>query len=95
MMENNQVQQDLGQQRAHIDILDKELLNLLMQRTMVVQKIAEIKKQSDIPVLQAERIQVMISERKKIAKELGLNPLFVERLFMTIINESMQLEENV
>jgi chorismate mutase-like protein len=94
-MENNQVQQDLGQQRAHIDILDKELLNLLMQRTMVVQKIAEIKKQSDIPVLQAERIQVMISERKKIAKELGLNPLFVERLFMTIINESMQLEENV
>ena len=57
---------DLKDLRDEIDQIDKEILGLFVKRMEVVKKVAEFKKQNNLPVLQGGREKEVIENIKKL-----------------------------
>ncbi|QJC33844.1 bifunctional chorismate mutase/prephenate dehydrogenase [Enterobacteriaceae endosymbiont of Donacia provostii] len=74
--------------RNQIDILDKELLNILKKRIDLVKKIGLIKYKNGLPIYIPEREKNIITLRKKEAIKKGISPDFIEDILYRIINES-------
>jgi chorismate mutase/prephenate dehydrogenase len=78
----------LDQFRGEIDVLDRQLVNLLAERRRVVEKIAEFKHQAELPTFHPAREENLISTRRAQATQAGLDPDYVEDLFRTILRHS-------
>lgn len=77
---------ELQQMRCRIDEIDSNIIRLIGERMEIADRIAVYKKQHDMPVLQPQRYDAMITERMKQAAEEGLDSKFT-RLFMSLIHE--------
>ncbi len=75
--------------RVKITALDKELLELLSQRQLLTNQVAETKIAAQIPVRDVKREEALLIELIKKAAPLGLTPQYVTKLFHTIIEESV------
>ncbi|MBD5195743.1 MAG: bifunctional 3-deoxy-7-phosphoheptulonate synthase/chorismate mutase type II [Bacteroidales bacterium] len=75
--------------RDEIDNIDRELVGLLARRMNVAREIGELKRMHQIPVLQPERYRSLMEERIEEARELGLSPDFMKKIFSTIHDESV------
>ncbi len=67
--------------RKQIDTVDGELLQLLKRRTNLVDALADLKKQYNVPMLQHKRWNVLIEKRMKKAEQLGLDAASTLELF--------------
>ncbi len=74
--------------RQQIDRIDQQLVDLLVQRGRVIQQVAEIKKQHDLPTFHPAREENLISARRSQATQAGLDPDYVEDLFRTMLRHS-------
>lgn len=79
--------------RQRIDVLDRELLELLMRRADVACDISRAKQDLGRPVRDAAREDAAFEQRRLWAKELGLDEGFVERLFEEVLLWSRGLQE--
>jgi len=79
--------------RKEIDALDEQLFRILEKRMQLVLKVAKHKKENNILLKQPEREKQLIEHKKQLAKKLGLNPAFVEKLWRAIIDESLEIEK--
>lgn len=79
--------------RQEIDVLDKELIDILSKRLKVVNKIGNLKKQLKMPALQAKRWQEVIKSSKKTVRKLKLNEDFIENIFNQIHKEALRIEK--
>lgn len=84
---------DLEQARKEIDSLDKKILKLVAKRFSLLPELAKFKAENILPIRQLEREKELLSARKALAKSLGLDELFSERLFILILEESLRLQE--
>jgi chorismate mutase / prephenate dehydrogenase len=74
--------------RVQIDSIDQQLVDLLAQRLRVVQEVAQVKQQHDLPTFHPAREENLISARRAQATQAGLDPDYVEDLFRTVLRHS-------
>lgn len=78
----------LDQLRRQIDAIDTQLVDLLAQRLKVVEQVAAVKQQHDLPTFHPAREENLISARRAQAAQAGLDPDYVEDLFRTMLRHS-------
>lgn len=78
----------IGELRKNIDKIDEELLKKLVERFSVVDKISRVKKIEGRNIEDKEREKKLKQSRSLMARNLGLEEKFVERLFSLVVNES-------
>lgn len=86
-------EEDLSELRNQIDELDQKLINLLSQRFETVDEILEIKKEMGEDIRDRGREQEVIEKARDLAREKGLDPLFVEDFLRLIISRSAGMEQ--
>ena len=86
---------DINDWRIRIDELNDELIALLNKRASFAVEIGKIKKQKDLPVLDAGREQAVLNlVAEKAAKAGGpLSPESFKNIFRVIIDETCKVEE--
>ena len=82
--------------RSDIDNIDNQLIRLLGQRQMLVEKAGRLKPKGDKAAVQAsDRVTQVIANRRKQALELGLSPDVAESVWRSMIRAFIALEEKV
>ncbi|PIT87548.1 MAG: chorismate mutase [Candidatus Magasanikbacteria bacterium CG10_big_fil_rev_8_21_14_0_10_40_10] len=74
--------------RRRIDKLDWRLMRLLSFRLKLAQKIGEIKKAEQMPVLDEARERELMNARQAWAQKLGLDPERAREVFKLILEQS-------
>lgn len=77
--------------RAGIDELDRQVIELLGKRFAYVQAASQFKT-SETSVKAPERFKAMLQQRRIWAKEEGLNPDAIERLYKDLVNHFIEEE---
>lgn len=83
----------LEELRKEIDEIDHELLQILTKRLNAVKQVGELKNIEGIPVLDEKRREELLKSIKEKAKDLNLSEDFVEKLFETIHDHSVELQK--
>jgi chorismate mutase len=81
--------------RKKIDLLDRELLNIMERRMHISHEIGNFKKNHHIDPLQNKRWQRLISERVARGKAKGMSREFIRQLFDTIHRESLNVQKTM
>jgi chorismate mutase len=87
--------QSLESLRGEIDELDTKLIDVLSKRMHLVDDIAELKKQSDVTILQVSRYQEMLENRLNQAEKKGINQAFIKTIFEQIHQNSIRRQESI
>lgn len=82
--------ENLSELRADIDALDAALVDSLSKRMEISRKIGELKKATNISIVQPGRWDNVLASVANLAQEQGLDPDFVRRLFSLIHEESIK-----
>ena len=80
----------LQQLRGDIDEIDRQLMSLLAQRMRVCRDIGQYKKEVNMTVLQADRYENLLRERREQARQCGFGPEAAARIFELIHEESIR-----
>jgi len=75
--------------RRQIDQIDDHLLHELARRMEVAREIGAYKRHNQVTVLQVQRWQKILQQRRKLGEALGLSGAFVEDLLHSIHKESI------
>ena len=81
--------------RAEIDVIDNHILDTLSERMKVVEQIGEVKKDKNISILQDDRWAAILESVKKEGAARGLSDAFVEAIFKSIHQESINHQETI
>ena len=84
---------ELDDLRKKIDEADEELLNIIAERLSLMPKIAAIKQSQNISINQETREKEVIEKIRKKAVQRKLNPDFIEKIIIEIIQESKKIQE--
>ena len=85
----------LAELRDQIDKLDDRIINLLVERMNVSEKIGEYKKDNNITILQTKRWDDMLKNRLRLGERKGLSEEFIIKLFRSIHQESINHQTSV
>ena len=85
----------LEQLRAEIDVIDNHLIDTLAERMKVAEQIGEVKKAKNISVLQDARWGEILKSVIAIGEKAGLSEDFVEAVFKSIHQESINKQEAI
>lgn len=91
--ETPELKSELDQQRQTIDVLDKQLIEILSQRFKTIRNIGEYKSQHNLSVFQRDRWDDVINSRLQQANSSGVGETFMRQLLMDIHDESIKLQE--
>lgn len=83
----------MDQYRQEIDAIDSQIITLLAQRFIAVKNIVQYKKEHNIAILQPQRWEEVLENRKEKWKEVWLSSHFIEVLRNDIHHEALQIEE--
>jgi chorismate mutase/prephenate dehydrogenase len=86
--EHRSPKETLEDLRREIDHLDTQLVTSLVQRRQVVERVAKLKRDHDLPVSHPAREENLISARRQQASKAGLDPDYIEDIFRTILRNS-------
>jgi chorismate mutase len=79
----------LEEYRNQINKIDAEIIQLLAQRMKFIYKIANLKKENEVTILQLRRWNEILQNCMKQAEQLGLSYEFLYQLFDLIHNEAI------
>ncbi len=80
--------------RKQIDELDYQLLELLKQRFDIIDLVAVVKKQNDIPAVLQDRVDEVRENAVARAEDIGLDVDFVRDMWTRLIDTSCQREDD-
>lgn len=80
--------------RKRIDWCDSQMLSSLQERFEHVKNIGEIKKESNLPIIDDKRFQEIINNWTYIF-EGKLDETFIKKLFQLIHEESIRIQQNL
>jgi len=72
--------------REEIDGLNRELVELLGKRTEVARRIARIKKEEQLPMLDVGREQKIKDEMRQLARASRISASFIEEIFDLLLD---------
>ena len=81
--------------RKQIDQIDQKILNLIAKRYSLALKLADQKKQNNLPIQDKKREEKILANIVKKAKKLSIAPEHVQKLFKQILKESRRVQKNV
>lgn len=84
--------EDLSALRERIDAVDGRIVELLAERKAVVDRVAEAKRASNLPLYHPAREEDLISRRRSQAKGAGLDPDMVEEVFRRVVRASRAVQ---
>lgn len=85
---------ELEQCRKEIDEIDKELINLFERRMDVAIRVANYKKENDLPIYDEERESKVIKKNVDNLKNKNYD-LLARRFFLSIMELSRNLQESI
>ena len=92
-MTEEQAKHELGILRDKIDEVDRKLIDLLNERTRVVEEIGTVKRKSQLPVYEPKR-EDMVYANVTAHNEGPLPPDSAKRIFERIMDEMRTLQRN-
>jgi chorismate mutase len=93
--EENVLPEKINILRKEIDNIDNKLIELLSERINVSTKIAQIKKESNISVLQVNRWKKLLSDRIEYSNTKGISEEFIKEIFELIHEESVRVQDEI
>jgi len=88
-------QSELVRLREQVSAVDYALVKLLAQRMDVARKIGEHKIKHGLSIKQVGREKELLKARMARAKELGIDPKHVAKLYRIIMDESVRIQEEL
>jgi len=85
---------ELEQCRKEIDEIDKELINLFERRMDVAIRVANYKKENNLPIYDEERESKVIKKNVDNLKNKNYD-LLARRFFLSIVELSRSLQESI
>jgi chorismate mutase len=85
---------ELENLRKKIDKIDSEILQKLAERFSLVSKIVKSKTKNNLPIIDRKREKKILKTKRKLAKEMKLDELMIEKIFKAIIKESRNWQKN-
>ena len=79
--------------RARIDALDDQIFDLLVDRLKIIDEVAKIKCDRDIPAVLEDRVEEVISRCAQRAEEKGLDPELARRLYAVLVAWCCSVED--
>jgi chorismate mutase len=92
---NPQFESQLDLLRSRIDVLDKELLEVLSSRVKIVREIGKYKKANNVTALQINRWTQLMENRVNLGKAMDLNETFTKILFQLIHEDSVRMQTEI
>lgn len=83
---------DLHDLRRQLDELDRELIDVLARRLEVCREVAAVKEHSDTPVIQPTRVRDVLTSRRQMAIEAGVDADFAEQVVRVLLTETHRIE---
>ena len=90
----NDAQKKLTPLRLEIDKLDEALIKLIVQRFAIVDRVIEIKRNTDMPASIPERIEQVVQNAVEKSKASGIPDVTIERIWRLLIAETISYEES-
>ena len=90
----NDAQKKLTPLRLEIDKLDEALIKLIVQRFAIVDRVIEIKRNTDMPASIPERIEQVVQNAVDKSKASGIPDVTIERIWRLLIAETISYEES-
>lgn len=78
--------------RHRIDELDREFIRAVAARLAVCEEVAEVKRGTDTAVIQPQRVRDVVTSRRQLAIDAGVDPDFAEQLFRVLLAETHRIE---
>ena len=91
-MDNDKAKLELLKVRSEIDSIDEELISLFIKRLECANKVAEIKKEYQLPVLNSTREQEIIEKVKSKSGDLAE---FTAEIFKDIMKVSKDYQNSL
>jgi chorismate mutase/prephenate dehydrogenase len=85
---DNAYRSKLERLRAEIDAIDLKVVDLLEKRLEQVKKVMALKQAHQLPVYHPAREEDLIYARRRQAKDVGLEPDYIEELYRIILRQS-------
>lgn len=82
------VKDPLVELRGQIDQVNRELASLLSKRLQIALKVAEVKKERNLPIFDLTREQEIKAKMGKIAQESGVSVDYMESIFQAIFEST-------
>jgi chorismate mutase / prephenate dehydrogenase len=79
---------ELASLRKAIDAIDHDIVALLKERQEQVDRVVALKRTHGLPVYHPAREENLISEKRRTARAVGLDPDFLEDIFRRILRQS-------
>lgn len=86
--------EELNALRDQIDLVDKQLVDLLAQRLKLVADVGEVKSRHGVPVYAPEREAAMLASRRAEASAVGISPDMIEDVLRRVMRESYSSEND-
>ncbi|SDP79980.1 chorismate mutase family protein [Lentzea jiangxiensis] len=81
--------------RAELDGIDLRLLDVLRDRIRLCVRIAEHKREFDVPMMQPHRIGVVQERAARYGASHGIDQAFLRSLYDLVIGETCRVEDEV
>ena len=78
--------------RERIDQLDREFIRIVAARLAICEEVAAVKEGTDTPVIQPARVRDVVTSRRQLAIDAGVDPDFAEQLFRVLLAETHRIE---
>lgn len=78
--------ENISEIRDAIDRIDKEIIRLLGERYSYVREVVRFKEPTEESIVAKDRFEAVISSRKKLAEESGLDPAIIEKIYTDLLN---------
>lgn len=86
--------EQLSQLREQIDVVDKQILELLETRLNLVAQVGEVKSEYGVPIYAPDREAAMLASRRQEAEDKGISPDLIEDILRRIMRESYASEND-
>lgn len=83
---------ELAALRRAIDELDGQLIDIVARRLEICHEVARLKEKSDTPIIQPQRVRDVLTGRRQLAIDSGVDPDFVEKIMRVVLAETHRIE---
>jgi chorismate mutase/prephenate dehydrogenase len=85
---------ELSGLRDQIDEVDKQMIDLLVRRLSLVEKVGEVKSEHGLPIYAPDREAAMLASRREEAEKRGIPPQLIEDILRRTMRESYASEKD-
>jgi len=86
---------DLSEFRSELNKIDEQIVALLGQRFTIIRKVADYKKDNQVPMMQPGRVEEVKDRCAESAIAHEVNPELLRNLYSLIIDEACRVEDEI